>query len=87
MGRHTWTTDEQKEWLDTRKAAFLEAKEKGHAALKELCSTIFKEYREKWPIPPVTEDETSAAGSSEMATKIKRNKNDKVFAHSISTFR
>ena len=87
MARQTWTTVEQKYWLESQKAAFVEAKEKGHAALKELCLTIFKEFREKWPVPPVTEEEISAAGSIELATKIKRDKNDKVSTQSFSTFR
>lgn len=83
MARQTWTTVEQKDWLESRKAAFAEAKEKGHAASKEFFSTIFKEFREKWPASPVTEEETTAAGSSELATKIKRDKHDKVCAHSF----
>jgi hypothetical protein len=87
MPRRTWTTVQQKDWLDLRKAAFIEAKEKGHVAVQELCSTIFKEFRENWPLPPVTEEETTAAGSTELATKIKRDKHDKVCAHSFPIFR
>ena len=83
MARQTWTTIEQKNWLESRKATFVEAKQKGHAALKELYATIFKEFRELWPIPPVTEDETTEAGSSELAKKIKRDRYKKVCAHLI----
>lgn len=78
MTRPTWTTPEQKEWLDPRKAAFIEAKQKGNAALKEYYLAIFKEFREKWPVPAVTESETTAAGSVELATKAKRDKYDQV---------
>lgn len=70
MTRPTWTTPEQKEWLDPRKAAFIEAKQKGNAALKEWYLAIFKEFREKWPVPAVTESETTAAGSVELATRL-----------------
>jgi hypothetical protein len=47
MTRHTWTTPEQKEWLESQKAAFLEAKQKGNSALKEFFSNTFKGFREK----------------------------------------
>jgi hypothetical protein len=29
MTRHTWTAPEQNDWLESQKAAFLEAKQKG----------------------------------------------------------
>ena len=88
MTRQTWTTTEQKDWLESRKAAFIEAKQKGNAALRELFFIIFREFREKWPVPPVTEDETTKAGSSELATKIKCARYDKVCVHSfILTFK
>ena len=53
MARQTWTTPEQKDWLESKRAAFLEAKQKGNLALKEHFLTIFKDFREKWPVPPV----------------------------------
>jgi hypothetical protein len=85
MGRHTWATPEQKDCLESYKAAFLEAKQKSNSALKELFSTIFKEFREKWPVPPVTENEIAKAGSSGLATKDKSNKYDRVCVHSFIT--
>jgi hypothetical protein len=81
MVRQTWATTEQKNWLESQKPAFIEAKQKGNAALKELFVNIFKEFREKWPVPPVTEDEITKAGSSGLATKIKGDKYDKVGVH------
>jgi len=83
MVRGTWTTTEQKNWLESQKAAFLEAKQKGNTALKEFFFIIFKEFREKWPVPPVTEDEATEAGSSGHATKIKCDRYDKVYIHSF----
>jgi hypothetical protein len=85
MTRPTWTTPEQKVWLEARKAAFIEAKQKGNAALKEYCLEIFKGFREKWPVTPVSDTEIMAAGSVELATKAKREKYDQVWAcHSIT---
>ena len=74
----TWTTPDQKKWLEPRKAAFIEAKQKGNTALREYSLAIFKEFREQWPVPAVTESETTAAGSVELATKAKRDKYDQV---------
>ena len=78
MTRPTWTTPEQKVWLEPCKAAFIEAKQKGNTALKEYCLGIFKDFREKWPVPPTTETEIIDAGSVELATKTKREKYDQV---------
>lgn len=87
MPRQTWTTNDQKEWLEPRKAAFLEAKQKGAISLKEFYKGIHKEFREQWPVPAVTEREITIAGSAELATKDKRDKYDKVraryFCHSM----
>jgi hypothetical protein len=80
MTRQSWTTNVQKEWLEPRKAAFIEAKQKGPAALKDFCQGIYKEFREKWPVSPVTETEIAAASSAEHATRNKRDKYDKVCA-------
>lgn len=78
MTRHTWTTKDQKEWLEPKKAAFIAAKQIGNNVLKDFCLTVFKEFREKWPVPPVTEFEITEAGTIELATKIKCDKYDKV---------
>ena len=80
MTHPTWTTPEQKVWLEAHKAAFLEAKQKGNTALKEYCLEIFKGFHEKWPVTPVSETEIVAAGSVELATKIKCEKYDQVWA-------
>jgi hypothetical protein len=79
MTRHTWTTPAQKEWLEAKKERFLEAKQ--NDTTKEFFPAISKEFREKWPVPPVTDTETSKAGSADLAMKIKRENHDKVRAY------
>jgi hypothetical protein len=81
MTRHSWTTDNQREWLEAKKSAFIDTKQKGNAALKEFYQEVFREFREQWPVPPITADEISAAGSTELATKVKRDGYDKVCHH------
>jgi len=78
MTRPPWTIPDQKEWLEPRKAAFIEVKQKGNATLKEYNLAIFKEFHTKWPVPAVTESETAAAGSVEASTKVKHDKYDQV---------
>ena len=78
MVHQTWTTTEQKDWLETQKAAFLEAKQKGNSALKEFFSETFKEFQMKWP---VVEDESTEAGSRGLATKKKCDKYNRVCIH------
>jgi hypothetical protein len=80
MTRQTWTTFEQREWLEARKSRFLEAKQ-NETTSKEFFPAVSKEFREKWPVPPATDDEVSKAGSIELASKVKREKYDKVRAH------
>ena len=80
MTHQSWTTNDQKEWLEPRKAAFLEAKKKGATSLKEFYKGIYKEFHEQWPVPAVTESEITVAGSAELATKDKCDKYDKVRA-------
>ena len=70
----------QKVWLEAHKAAFLEAKQKGNATLKEYCLKIFKGFHKKWPVTPVSETEIIDAGSVELATKTKREKYDQIWA-------
>jgi predicted nucleic acid-binding protein len=77
MTRRKWTTDEQEEWLEQRKPAFLEANQKKTAA-KDFFPTVVEEFRQKWPVPPVTEQEIADAGSVELAKRVKQNKYDKV---------
>jgi hypothetical protein len=78
MTRIPWTTNDQKEWLESRKAEYLAANLNKTAA-KEFFPVVFKNFREKWPVPQVTQEEIDEAdGSIELATKIKREKYDKV---------
>lgn len=81
MTRHSWTTDSQREWLEQKKSAFIEAKQKGNATLKDFYQDVFREFRMQWPVPPITADEISAGGSPEIATKVKRDGYDKVHHH------
>ena len=74
MTRATWATEEQHNWLEARKAQFIEANQKKVAA-KEF---FVREFRENWPVPLVSQEEIEVAGSVEWATKNKRNKYDKV---------
>lgn len=80
MTRQTWTTTEQREWLEERKPGFLEAKQ-NETTSKEFFPAVSKEFREKWPVPQVMDEEISKAGSIELASKIKREKYDKVRAY------
>jgi hypothetical protein len=64
MTRQTWTTPEQKEWLEAQKEAFLEAKQNGTTS-KEFFPAVSKDFREKWPVPALTSAETSKADSAE----------------------
>jgi hypothetical protein len=85
MTRRKWTTEEQEAWLEQRKSAFLEANQKKTAA-KDFFPTVTKEFREKWPLPPVTVEEITDAGSVEFATRVKQRKYDKVYiSHSSDT--
>ena len=79
MTRQKWTTPEQEAWLEERKAAFLLANQSKCAA-KTFYPDLVKEFRDKWPVPPVNQAEIDDAGSVELATKVKRDKYDKVRA-------
>ena len=80
MTHRKWTTDKQEEWLDEQKATFMEANQR-KAAAKEFFPTVCKDFRTKWTVLSVTEDEIKEAGSTELATKRKREACDKVRAH------
>ena len=60
MTRRKWTTDEQEEWLDERKADFMEANQR-KAAAKDFFPTVCRDFRTKWPVPSVTEGEIKEA--------------------------
>jgi hypothetical protein len=77
MTRSKWTTKDQEAWLEERKPAFLVANQKRCTA-REYFPLVTKEFRDKWPVPPVTEKETADAGSLEMAIRVKKDKYDKV---------
>lgn len=77
MTRHKWTTKEQETWLDERKPAFLVANQSRTAA-KDFFPHVVKEFRDKWPVPPPTQEEMGDAGSLEMAERVKKGLYDKV---------
>jgi len=70
MTRKSWTTDAQLAWLEERKAAFVEALQ-NKTSSTEFFPMITKEFREKWPFDPATEDEIAKAKSAEHANKKK----------------
>ena len=86
MTRHPWTTEKQRDQLESHKSAYIEASENKTAA-KDFFPDVFKEFREQWPVLPVTEQEIEWKGSVERATKIKKDKYDKVDTHFDKTKR
>ena len=77
MTRQKWTTPEQEAWLEERKPDFLLTNQTKSAA-KTFYPDLVKEFRDKWPVPAVTQAEIDDAGSIELATRAKRDKYDKV---------
>lgn len=73
----TWMTAEQKYWLEAWKQWFLKAKQ-NETTFKEFFPTVTNEFCEKWPMPPVTEDEISSAGSADLVMKTKWDNSNKV---------
>ena len=76
MTRKTWTTTEQEEWLKSQIQAFLKAHQNN--TLKTFFPPIIKEFRDKWPVDPLSDQEIEASTSVEQAKKEKRDKYDKV---------
>ena len=77
MTHQKWTTDEQEEWLEQQKPAFLKANQKKTAA-QDFFPIVVEEFCQKWPVPTVTEQEIVDAGSVKLAKRVKQNKYDKV---------
>ena len=77
MTRKAWTTDSQEEWLKARIEPFLKAHQ-NKTLSKEFFPIVVKEFREKWPLPPLTSEEIASGPTVEQATKNKRNKYDQV---------
>ena len=71
MTCNPWTTNDQKEWLESQKTKYLAAGINKTTA-KDFFPAVFKEFHKKWPVPPVTQEEIEEAdGSIEIATKKK----------------
>jgi hypothetical protein len=77
MTRKRWTTDSQDEWLKARIAAFLEAHQKKKLS-KDFFPVVVKEFRDQWPVAPLTAAESAAGPNAEQALKVKRQKYDQV---------
>jgi len=80
MTHATWTTEDQHNWLEARKALFIEVNQRKAAAI-EFFPDIVKEFHDKWPVPPVLPEEIAKAGSVELAMKNKCDTYDKVLGH------
>ena len=77
MTRKSWTTNSQEEWLKARIEEFLKAHQKKTIS-KEFFPVVVKEFRDQWPVPPLTTAETAAEPTVEKAMKVKRQKYDQV---------
>ena len=80
MMRASWVNKDQHDWLESCKAQFIEANQR-KAATKDFFPDVIKDFREKWPVSPVTPEEVEKAGSEESTTKKKHDKYDKVHGH------
>src|SRR5262245_35981697 len=58
--KSTWTSLEQREWLMSQKGAYLEARIARKTAITDFWVKMFENWIEKWPFPPLTEDEIKA---------------------------
>lgn len=74
-----WTTDIQEEWLKARIAVFLKAHQKKLLS-KDFFPVVVKEFRDQWPVPPLTAVETAAETTAEQAMKVKSQKYDQVWS-------
>ena len=77
MTRKRWTTDSQEEWLKARIEGFIKAHH-DKTLSKEYLPAIVKEFRDLWPVPPLTTEEAAADTTVELAMKTKRQKYDQV---------
>jgi hypothetical protein len=77
MTRKPWTTKPQEEWLNARTEAFLQANQ-NKTLSKEFFPLVVKEFRDQWPVLPLTPEETAAEPTLERAMKVKRQKYDQV---------
>ena len=80
MTHASWANKEQHDWLESRKARFIEVNQR-KAAAKDFFPDVVKDFHKKWPVSPVTPEEVKKAGSEETAMKKKCDKYDKVHSH------
>ena len=73
---------EQKAWLEEQKPTFLIVNQ-NRCVAKTFYPDLVKEFCNKWPVPPVTEAEIGDAGSVELATRVKKEKYNKVRTCSV----
>ena len=78
MPHHAWMSDDQKEFLESRKTEFLAAN-LNKTAGKDFFPSVFKDFHKKWPVPQVMQGDIEVAeGSIKLAKILKREKYDKV---------
>jgi hypothetical protein len=77
MTRKTWTTDSQEEWLNARIETFLKAHQ-SKTLSKDFFPVVVKEFRDNWPVLPLTPEEIASGPTVEKAMKDKRQKYDQV---------
>jgi hypothetical protein len=58
MTRKRWTTDSQEEWLKARIEGFIKAYH-DKTLSKEFLPVVIKEFRDLWPVPPLTTEEAA----------------------------
>lgn len=63
MGKKTWASSEQLEWLTSQLPGFTKAQETRTTAT--FLSTVYSEFHEQWPISPPTPEEIAAAEEGE----------------------
>ena len=79
MGRQTWATDAQGNWLSQRKKGFLATQSKG--TTRAFVNSTTEDFIEKWPVAAPTPAELlDAEGNIEAAKKAKLEKQRQVRA-------
>ena len=83
MGKKTWASSAQQEWLWSKIPDFGEAQ--AQKTTNSFFSEVYTAFHKKWPVPPPTPGEIAEAKSEEEAKVIKQKKSESV-SHLISSF-
>ena len=65
MGKRSWASSEQIEWLNAQLSAFVKAQET--KTTPAFLSAAYSQFHEQWPVTPPTSDEITNAGGQEEA--------------------